>query len=48
VFNTAYKHAFNKLKKQLVFTLLLSYFNYTLLIMLETDALDRVIASILF
>jgi hypothetical protein len=48
VFNTAYKQAFNKLKKQLVFILLLSYFDPTLLTILEIDALDRIIASILF
>jgi hypothetical protein len=48
VFNTAYKQAFNKLKKQLVSTLLLSHFDPTLLTILETDALDRVIASVLF
>jgi hypothetical protein len=48
MFDTAYKQSFNKLKRRLVFVLLLCYFNPTLPTILETDALDKVIASVLF
>jgi len=45
-FNTAYKQAFNKLKKQLVSTPLLAYFNPKRPLILETDALNSVIAGV--
>ena len=40
------KQAFNELKKQLVFTLLLAHFHLERPLMLETDALDGVIAAV--
>ena len=40
--------AFNKLKKRLVSAPLLAHFNLERLLMLETNALDGVIASIFF
>ncbi|OCK98270.1 uncharacterized protein K441DRAFT_738911, partial [Cenococcum geophilum 1.58] len=45
-FNAIYRQAFNKLKKQLVLTPLLTYFNLKWPLILETDALNSVIASI--
>ena len=45
-FNAVYKQAFNKLKKWLVFTLLLAHFHLERPLMLKTDALDGVIAGI--
>jgi len=40
--------AFNKLKKRLVSAPLLTYFNLKWPLMLETDALDGVIAGVFF
>jgi hypothetical protein len=45
-FDAVYKQAFNKLKKRLVSTPLLAHFYLKWPLMLETDALDSVIASI--
>jgi len=45
-FNTVYRQAFNKLKKQLVSTPLLAHFNPKRPLMLETDALNSIIASV--
>ena len=45
-FNTIYRQAFNKLKKRLVSTPFLTYFNLERPLMLETDTSDSVIASI--
>ena len=45
-FNTIYRQAFNKLKKQLVSTPLLAHFNPERPLMLETNALDSIIASV--
>jgi len=47
VFNATCKQAFDKLKSQLVTAPLLRHFNPTLPTMLETDASDSVIASVL-
>ena len=45
-FDTACKQAFNELKKRLVSTPLLIYFNLKQPLMLETDAFNGVIAGI--
>jgi len=45
-FNNIYKKAFNKLKKQLVSTLLLAYFYLKQPLILEIDALNSIIAAI--
>ena len=45
-FNTVSRQAFNKLKKRLVSTPLLAYFNLEQPLMLETDALNSVIAGV--
>ena len=45
-FDIVYKQAFNELKKRLVSTPLLTHFHPERPLMLETDALDSVIASI--
>ena len=45
-FNTVYRQAFNKLKKRLVSTPLLAYFNLKQPLILETDTLDSIIASV--
>jgi len=45
-FNTVYRQAFNELKKRLVSTPLLAHFNLERPLMLETDALDSVIAGV--
>ena len=45
-FNTAYRQAFNKLKKRLVSAPLLAHFNPECPLILETNALDSIIASV--
>ena len=45
-FNTIYKQAFNKLKKRLVSTPLLTYFNLEWPLILETNTLDSIITSV--
>ena len=45
-FNTIYRQAFNKLKKRLVSTPLLTYFNLKQPLILETNTLDSIITSI--
>ena len=45
-FNAVCKQAFNKLKKRLVFALLFAHFHLERPLMLETDALDSVIAGV--
>jgi hypothetical protein len=47
VFNTRCKQAFKELKRRLVSALLLCHFDLALLIRLETDAFDRVVAGVL-
>jgi len=45
-FNTVCRQAFNKLKKRLVSVPLLAHFNLERPLMLETDALDSIIAGV--
>ena len=45
-FNTVCKQAFDELKKRLVSAPLLAYFNLEWPLMLETNALDSVIAGV--
>ena len=45
-FNAVYKKAFNKLKERLISALLFTYFHPEQPLMLETNALDGVIAGV--
>jgi len=47
VFNDSYIEAFKQLKKRLISSLILYYYNPDLELMLETDASDRVVVGVL-
>jgi len=47
VFNNSYIEAFKQLKKQLISSLILHYYNLDLELMLETDVSNKVVVGVL-